>query len=460
MGTERISAGFLPLYLKLYEDLSPGNYRKADPFIDDIGNLIRASGVRPVSPGVVFDTCHVEDAERLFKEEDVSFIVLLHLCYSPSLLLADFLEKTGLPVLVIDSTPDPSFENMRSDYMTRNHGIHGVMDLTSVLKSRGIEYSVVAGHREDPLFRRNLEKNLSALSAVSIFKKQKIGITGKPFIGMGDFSIDFGQLKNDFGIEVEDIPVEMIITENGSIEDSEIEKCIAEDGEFWDTAIVPEEVHVDSVRTYLALKKIFKRKEITGYTMNFQYITESISTPFYACSRIMSEGYGYGGEGDVLTATLGYPLNAISPAAKFDEFFCADWKNDLILMSHMGESDSRFVKKGSAPSLVVRDGFVNPRDSVVYRFQAEPGEVTFVNISPVRGGGFRMVSGLLDIIDAPVLEEIAAPHYQVKTRVPVNDFLETYALAGGGHHLYIAKGNILGELAVFCRFLGFELIII
>jgi len=68
-----------------------------------------------------------------------------------------------------------------------------------------------------------------------------------------------------------------------------------------------------------------------------------------------------------------------------------------------------------------------------------------------------MVAGLLDIVDAPVLDEIIAPHYQVETRVPVGEFLESYAKAGGGHHLYIAKGNILKELEIFTKLLGFNL---
>lgn len=121
----------------------------------------------------------------------------------------------------------------------------------------------------------------------------------------------------------------------------------------------------------------------------------------------------------------------------------------------MGESDSRFVKKNSNPSFAVRDGFVNPRDSVIYRFQAEPGEVTFANLCPGKDG-YRMVSGLLDIVDAPILDEIKSPHYQVHTRMRVSRFLEQYAEAGGGHHLYIAYGNILKELEIFSSILGFD----
>ena len=235
---------------------------------------------------------------------------------------------------------------------------------------------------------------------------------------------------------------------------------VEEDGTSWDLSAVSPDAHERAIRDYLAVEKIVEEQGLTAYTMNFQHIGDSMATPFYACSRLMSRGIGYGGEGDVLTATLGRPLNAMSGAAKFDEFFCTDWKNNRILMSHMGESDSRFVKQGSSPRLAERDALLNPHSTVIYRFQAEPGEVTFVNLSPVRNGGFRLVAGLLDIVDAPVLDDIEGPHYQVATRLPVGTFLERYAANGGGHHLYIAKGNILDGLSIFCRQLGFDLRVI
>ncbi len=455
-----VKAGFLPLYLKLYEDISPGGYEQYTPFIEEITSLIESSGISVVNPGVTFDTAHIKRAQALFEKEGISFIILLHLSYSPSLLVADFLQELKVPILLVDTTLTPSFNNMDSEYLIRNHGIHGVMDLTSVMKSRGVDFLVMAGHRTEEIFQEKLKRTLTAIKGAVLYKNQNIGITGKPFIGMGDFSVDFDELHKQFGITVKDIPLSRIIEEEKSVIDGDIDTGIEEDKKFWDVSGVAVEVHREAVRTSLALKKIMADQGLTGYTMNFQYITGDIPTPFYACSQLMSEGYGYGGEGDVLTATLGFPLNQISSAAKFDEFFCADWMNDLILMSHMGESDRRFVKSGSSPSLAVRDGFVNPKESAIYRFQAEPGEVTFVNLCPAGRGHYRMVAGLLDIVDSHVFDHIKAPHYMVNTRIPVDEFLERYAEAGGGHHLYIARGNILNEIRIFAGLLGFEFITI
>ena len=377
MPANTLSAGFMPLYLKLYDDATPGSDAQFAPFVRSIESHLIDLGLSLVSPGVVFETPHVEAARRMFDASDISFLVLLHLSYSPSLLVADLIEEIGVPVLLIDTTPEYTFECVREDYLMRNHGIHGVMDLTSVLASKGVGFTVVSGHVE-------------------------------------------------------------------------------EDCKLWDLSSVAPDAHARAVRDYLAIEAIVEKEGLSAYTMNFQHIGDSMATPFYACSKLMSRGIGYGGEGDVLTASLGRPLNLLSSAAKFDEFFCADWKNNRILMSHMGESDSRFIKQGSSPRLVERDALLNPHTCVIYRFQAQPCEVTFVNLSPVRDGGYRLVAGLLDIVDAQILDDIEGPHYQVATRLPVGDFLEQYAANGGGHHLYIARADIQHELRTFCDLLGFD----
>ncbi|MFP4384236.1 MAG: hypothetical protein ACLFSE_09330 [Spirochaetia bacterium] len=448
--------GLLPLYLDLYDKITPGGHEEYRGYIDSIASLLSSFGVDVVSPGVVFTPEHLSKAEKIFREKNVIALAVLHLCYSPSLLVADFIEESRLPALIIDSTPDSTLDPNSEGILRRNHAIHGVMDLTSVLKSRGLHRVVVAGHRDAPRFRNRLEKAVKSLKAAGAFHNQKIGITGHPFEGMGDFSIDFKTLEQDFGITVQEIPVSQIAERGNSAGEEAVRQRIEEDKKFWNVDAISDEDHTRAVKDYLGLKSIVESEKLTGYTMNFQHIGESIPAPFYGCSGLISSGYGYGGEGDVLTAALGGPMNLLSHAAKFDEFFCPDWKNNRILMSHMGESDSRFVKKDSTPKLVTREGFLNPHQSVIYRFQAEPGEATFVNIAPVAAGGYRLVAGLLNIVDTELMPNIPSPHYQVEPNMPLHLFLERYAEAGGGHHLYIVRGDVLEELQFFCRYLGIE----
>ena len=48
------------------------------------------------------------------------------------------------------------------------------------------------------------------------------------------------------------------------------------------------------------------------------------------------------------------------------------------------------------------------------------------------------------------------PQFSVKPFIPVGDFLEKYSMAGGGHHIYIAKGNITGDILNAGTVLGMQ----
>ena len=95
MSPNMLSAGFMPLYLKLYDDAKPGSDAEFAPFIQSIETILTDLGLSLVSPGVVFDIPHVEKARRMLGEGDISFLILLHLSYSPSLLVADLIEEWG-----------------------------------------------------------------------------------------------------------------------------------------------------------------------------------------------------------------------------------------------------------------------------------------------------------------------------------------------------------------------------
>ena len=443
--------GFLPLYLYLYEQSSPGSVDEFSPFVKTIGELLGGDGIEVTTAPAAFDPAHITRASGLFT--DVDLIVTLHLAYSPSMLSVEFLANAGVPVLILDVTRDDSLTGMPDDFLMKNHGIHGVMDLTSVLYRRGVDYTVIAGHPNQPEFRHRLSEFVAGVRAAELLQDQTIGITGKPFVGMGDFAVNFSTLRERFAIETVSIDKESIVLACGEVSTSAIENQRQLDLETCDAAGIEQDIHERDIRSFLAIKKQLDEVGATGYTMNFQHVLDGIPVPFYACSRLQALGYGYGGEGDVLTAALGLPLNAVA-TSKFDEFFCPDWNEDGILMSHMGETDPRFAE--GTIKLGTRTGFLNQMDSVIFRFKAAPGPLTFASFTPGREKDFKIVSGVLDIVEFPVLDQIEGPHYLVRTRGPLTTFLEEYAAVGGGHHVYVSQGDVTLALRTMSGILDFE----
>ncbi len=451
MKKRRLKAALAPLYLKLYEDVAAGLKESLEPMVKEVARIIGETADVYLLPVIREE----EDAARLkevCEKEDIDCVITLHISYSPSLLTAGVLAGLGKPILMIDTTFDEGFDAMSDTYLLKNHGIHGVMDLAAVLRSMGVNYMVCAGYYREKAFVQRLKWNLNILFATARFAGQKIAITGKPFDKMGDFAVDFGWMKEKFGHVVVEIGEDEIKHAMEGVDEDEVESIYLEEIRSCLFDGDPENLKTN-IRQYLAFKKMFEAEGITAYTMNFVDFDKT-PVPFYAVGRMMADSVGYAGEGDVLTATLGLPLNILAEKAAFSEFFCPDWKDGLLIMSHMGEADPRFAQAGGKVSIQAKTALGKTLPSYYYKFNAQPMELTYVTWTKNTDGGRRLLSGKLTCIEHPLLEELGAPHFIVKPKKELHEFLTEYSMNGGGHHLYVAKGDILSELRLFARLAG------
>ncbi|OGF46632.1 MAG: hypothetical protein A2452_11295 [Candidatus Firestonebacteria bacterium RIFOXYC2_FULL_39_67] len=446
--------GFLPLYLELYDKFDPKIRDEFKNIVEELKKMLSLNAF-VVSSGIVTKKKEADCMERIFKKAKVEAVFTFHLSYSPSYLVSSILARFGKPVFFLNTTMTGSYKRMKPEFLMQNHGIHGVMDLASVLRSYGKSYNIISGYHKDKEFKEKIKKTLKNIAAAGSFKGQKIGITGKPFEMMGDFAVPFGLLKKKYGASVVTVKESEVVSEMKKIKSTAITKEIKSDRIKYRMLNVPENVHEEGVRSYLAMKSIVCRKKLDAFTMNFLDY-KIISVPFYAIDRLMEDGLGYAGEGDVLTAMLKKLIEPFARNLMFTEFFCPDWKRGLILMSHMGESNPVFAEKKTRHSIIAKKAFGSDKLTMYHKYKAEKGMITFVNISKLPDGGFKLVTGLLNIIDEKLFDCLDMPQFSVKPFIPVGDFLEKYSMAGGGHHIYIAKGNITGDILNAGTVLGMQ----
>ena len=139
---EKIKIGFLPLYVKLYDDGAPAMRNRIDPFAKEIADLLGAKeGVEVVAADICRLESEFKTAIELFEKEEVDSIVTLHLAYSPSLESEKILKNTKLPIVILDTTPTFDFtDGEDAAVISYNHGIHGVQD--NIILTKGV-YQIV-----------------------------------------------------------------------------------------------------------------------------------------------------------------------------------------------------------------------------------------------------------------------------------------------------------------------------
>ena len=177
--------------------------------------------------------------------------------------------------------------------------------------------------------------------------------------------------------------------------------------------------------------------------------------PFSAISKFLSEGLGYGGEGDVLCAISVLILQKLCGIGNFVEMFTTDYKKDRIFMSHMGETNLKMAKDERAIRLVKKDMALikNGLATAMFLFPLKPGKVTLLNIAPGKDG-FRFIACEGEIMDEPLFKDIVSPHFLLKVHGEVEEFLTEYSCLGGTHHLAMTYGNRKEELRFLSEILN------
>lgn len=452
--------GLLPLYIKLYDDATPQMRPRVEKFYHQIETEFEKRNVQVVTAPF----CRLENefkaAVEAFEEAQVDALVTLHLAYSPSLESIDVLAGTKLPVIVLDTTETLEFGFMQDpDEVTYNHGIHGVMDLCSMLQRRGKEFAIAAGHYLQSDCIDRVCGYAKAAAAAASLKKAKVGLVGGAFAGMGDFAVDPKELKARFGIAVETVDSAKLGKICTEVTPEEVNAEILENRERFDFAPgLVEEEYLDSVRACLALRKYIKENGYTAFSVNFLKVGPEYgipAMPFIECCKAMERGIGYAGEGDGLTAAFTGALLSAYPETGFVEIFCPDWKNNVLFLSHMGEVNYRIA---DCKPVICRAGtnFTQGTNPYMGYTRMQGGKGVYVNICRDRED-YRLFAAEAEMLCCKEDNFSASMRGWMKPEnLTTAQFLEEHSRNGATHHSIFVYGAKAEELAYFGKLLNMK----
>ena len=452
-------AGLLPVILELYDRQLPELRVKQQELVNDVSRAMEAfATVQRVD--ICASKAEVEHAVEQFEKAGCDAVVVLFTAYAPSLIAADPLAGSELPVVIFNT--QVAYELDRSNLteaLLRNHGMHGVQDLASVLLRKGKPYSIVTGHHSSRETLEQLKEWLTACALKRQLKNAAVGVIGKPFEGMGDFSFDPQRLRQVFGTRVEQISQEEIVALADRISDKALNKAIAQNtkGFVLDPKLTKEELRVAVAMSVAILKKL-ESALYCAWSMNFLDVAEHgilPSVPFLAASRSLERGYGYAGEGDALSALCVFIAQQLCPPASFTEMFCMDPRHGSVLLSHMGEANWALAS-GEVHLAHKEFAFGECTAPATPVFAFKPGEATLINLLEGPGGKFRFITASVDMQDWPVNLQLQSPQGYMKPRKELSEFLTEYSMLGGTHHLALAYGDNSRKVAKFAALCGVE----
>ncbi len=456
-----VKVGLLGLMFDLY-DRWPELKQDMHAFGQELAQTLSSFAEVEFS-GVCNNRQQVERAVADFEANGMELLIVVLLTYAPSHIALPALLQTRLPVLIFNTQQLAAVTaQVKSWDTTRNHGMHGVQDLSNVLLRAGREFHVVTGHYHDERALAEVRAWCTAAHVAATVRRMRIGLLGYPMEGMGDFAIDETALLAQVGVQVHRIAMKELAGRAQAAPAAEVARQMAEDRErFAIQDDITAEEHEASSRLEWALRQTLRELGMHGFASHFEAICKGgwlDTLPFLASSKLLAEGYGFGGEGDVTSATAVAMMIALAGEANFTEMFTMDPAGNAILMMHMGEANWRMARHDEPihllrSSLDLFDLRVAP---LLLAFSLEPGEATLVSLTTGPGGKLRLVAAEGEVLDFAYVADLRRPHYKFRPDGELSDFLTRFSMAGGSHHQAMAYGRLADTVGKVAALLGIE----
>jgi len=461
--SNRPKVGVLGLMFDLYDKPYPDLKLGREKFLRNSLDIVRDE-IDFRFPGACNTRESVEKCIKEFEIEKCDAILVVFLTYAPSFIALRPLLDCKLPIIIWNTQEafEVSIESPANVVM-ENHGVHGVQDLTSVLKRIGRDFVIISGYWKDSKVLDRLVISLKTAGVFSKLKASRIGLLGYPLQGMGDFNLDETVFLANIGPTIIHIPLEELTDLIKEAPKDDIKSIMSKDYEDfdWDKAITEEE-HEASARVEWAIRKLIQNYHLDGWSQNFMVLGRDkriLTLPFLAASKLMKEGIGYGAEGDVGVVVGFLIMKEISGQATMTEMFSIDFKSQALLMSHMGELNIGMAREDVRVK-VLRNVFdlveVLPPPTPV--FSIKPGEATLLSIASTSNGKFQFIVAEGEVLDSPCIEDIGSPNFKWRPNCSLEEFLDKYSMAGGTHHLALSYGKLANVIKILGSFLKVEVI--
>jgi L-arabinose isomerase len=213
-----------------------------------------------------------------------------------------------------------------------------------------------------------------------------------------------------------------------------------------------------TARAELALRALVKRYALDAYSYQFLAFGKdpaAETVPFVGACRLMAEGVGFGGEGDVIAAAFAGVLNRLCSPAGFSEIFTIDFAGNRLLLAHMGEANPAMAWSEHPVRLRSRGELVKvTHGQLVLTFNYQPGPVTLAVLTPGPKQQWRVIASLMDFPAVAPFPQAETPQALIAPRGDVRRWLTAYATSGGPHHLAVARGDARQALRAFAGWLG------
>jgi L-arabinose isomerase len=461
VGTARPRIGVLGIMQELYDDMLPGITERQGRYAQELGAVLGRDLEVAVAPPAR-NREEIEATLRRFELDGLEGVLVVMLTYGPGMRVARGLSECPLPVCLANTQPQGEVTTAWDmGDLTYNQGIHGAQDTANAMVRAGRPFHVITDDWHAAGFAPAVTAWARAAAAVTRWRSLKVAVFGYAMNGMGDIRVDPHTLLRTLGPQIDALPPGALV--RAEVDDADVRALVEWENERFriDPRLSVEE-RADHARMQLAIQRVLDEGGYRAYSTHFGAIAEDgrfARLPLAAASSLMAKGYGFGAEGDPLTAALMCAATDLLGETQFTEMYAMDFARDAILMSHMGEGNWAMARPDRAVRLIKRPlGIGGLADPPTFLFQYETGPATLASLVVLGDERYRLVVSPGEILDSEELPALEMPYGFFRPRSGVRACMNAWLRGGGPHHQVLNRGDCVAAWAHFCEAAGIELV--
>ncbi len=453
-----------------------GTLQQVAEHSQQIARSLDASGQLPVSvvdkpvltgPDAIQQTCLAANADP----NCIGVVTWMH-TFSPAKMWIGGLTRLQKPLAHLHTqfNRELPWDEIDMDFMNLNQSAHGDREYGFIGARLRMNRKIIVGHFKDP----EVVKELGgwARSALAMDESRNLKVARFGGMNMREVAVTGGdrvEAQIKLGWSINGYGVGDLVGPIAEVGDAEVDKLIQEyaDSYTLTPAVAAGGALHDSLRyaarQEIAMRGFLEQGGFGAFTTTFEDLHGLKQLPGFACQRLMSQGYGFGAEGDWKTAALVRLGKVMTGDRTGGVSFIEDYTYHLvpgqerILGAHMIEVCPSIG--AGKPSLQVHQldiGGTSQLPRLV--FDARPGPAVNATLVDM-GGRMRMILAELDVVSP----EHAMPKLPTARAlwIPRPDFkrgARGWIEAGGGHHSAFCQAVGTDEWEDFGRMAGLEVI--
>ena len=433
---------------------------------DKLSATVACKGV-VTTPSEILDVCQQANSD----ENCVGLILWMH-TFSPAKMWISGLKALNKPFMHLHTQFSAAlpWADIDMNYMNLNQSAHGDREFGFIGARLCDDHKVVVGHWQKDSVQQQIDDWIRAAMGWNESQNLKVARFGDNMrqVAVTEGNKVSAQIR--FGYEVHAFGLGDLEAVVNKVSDADVDAQLEIYKSDYDIApsLLDDshqlEMLKNEARLELGMLRFFEAGGFGAFTNCFENLTGLTNLPGLATQRLMSLGYGYGGEGDWKTAAMNRIVKVMSRGRAGGTSFMEDYTynfadTDQVLGAHMLEVCPSIAD--AKPRVEVQLHTIGCKADIARLvFSGKPGPA--MNICCLdMGSRFRILVNELDTVTAPADMPnlpVAKALWEPKPNLEIAG--AAWIHAGGAHHSVYTQGINTQQIIDFAEMTGVELLVI